>query len=146
MNYQKQLELVYDLAVEDLYEWKTKKGLISFYTYLKTKPSVVRALSSIGICLDEEIKAVKNLTYKTNRVWWGDTNLLNPEHLCYVYQDEVASYFGYEPLTVKVARHLGKYSLEYLNEESDKFFAEKKAKEEAEKAKKEERRIRRSKK
>jgi len=137
MNHQSALELVYDLAVEDLYEWKTKKGMIEFYQYLKTKPSVVKALSSIGICLDEEVKTIKKLTYKTNRVWWGDDNLIDPEGLCEVYEDDVFERFGYEPATVKIAKHLGRYSLEYLNAESDKFFAEKKAKEERKRKRKE---------
>jgi len=139
MNYQKQLELVYWLAVTDYCEhWRTKKGMIEFYQDLKTKPSVVKALSSIGICLDEEVKAIKKLTYKTNRVWWGDTNLLNPEDLISSDgKDDVFDRYGYEPATVKVAKALGRFSLEYLAEEFDKYVAEKRAKEEAEKAKKE---------
>ena len=145
MNFQKELELVYWMAVTDhCQEWKTKKGMIEFYQYLKTKKRVVKALSSIGIDIDEEIKAVKKLTYKTNRVWWGDTNLLNPEGLISSDgKDDVFDRYGYEPATVKVAKALGRFSLEYLAEESDKYFAEKKAKEEAEKAKKEERKRKR---
>tara|TARA_B100000242_G_C43002340_1_gene465688 strand:- start:104 stop:550 length:447 start_codon:yes stop_codon:yes gene_type:complete len=148
MNYQKELELVYWMAVTDrCEEWKTKKGMIEFYQYLKTKKRVVKALSSIGIDIDEEIKAIKKLTYKTNRVWWGDTNLINPEGLIsFDGRDDVFERFGYEPATVKVAKALGRFSLEYLGEEYDKHVAEKKAKEEAAKKKKEERRKRRSKK